>query len=368
MVNDRIWTLLTRKLSGEASTTELEELDQLLSDQPALQSNIQNISHWWDTNYEADQEFLEATYLQHVERMKAKGISLSANDDIKGSLPVTISSTKHLRTFRNLAIGIAAFGVGICSWMIFTSRKLPSAENKMVSIPAMVVAQHGARTKILLPDGSNVWLNSGSKLEYNKNFSRNIREVYLTGEAFFDVVRNSSSPFVIHTAKIDVRVLGTRFNVKAYENDATTETSLIRGSVEIFLKSKPSEKYLLKPNEKLVVQNNSVAMAIKDKEKLNFKETPVIEIKELTYLKGSQVDVETSWMNNILSFEDESFLDVSHKMERWYDVSFEFNNKKWQKQYLSGSFENETLEQAMTALKYSNGFDYIIEDNKVTIY
>lgn len=367
MVNERIWTLLTRKLSGEASATELEELQLLLSRNPYSAQMIQQVSEWWAGNHEADEEFLEATYLQHIERMKARGVVFVDDEDIQTANLVS-GTPIRFRPLKVIAVSVIAIIAGLTSWVMFTSKESAYSEKKIKPVPAAIVAQHGARTRILLPDGSTVWLNGGSKLEYSKRFAKDTREVYLKGEAFFDVVKNPKRPFIIHTAKMDVRVLGTRFNVKAYEDDATTETSLIRGSVEVFLKNKPSEKYLLKPNEKLVLQNNPLPSAEKNTEKQNIRKSPVVEIKELTYINGSEKDVETSWTRNILSFEDESFLDVAHKMERWYDVNFEFKNKKWEKQYLRGSFENETLEQAMTALKFSNGFNYRIEKNKVTIY
>jgi ferric-dicitrate binding protein FerR (iron transport regulator) len=231
----------------------------------------------------------------------------------------------------------------------------------------LVATSNGSRTKLILPDGSSVWLNAGSKLNYNKNFDAALREVYLTGEAFFDVVKDPERPFLIHTSKMDVRVLGTQFNVKAYEQDKTFETSLIHGSVEVFLKKEPGKKYLLKPNQKLVLTNKASQQNKITDVSADLKE-PLVQIKELTYINGSNKDVESSWTRNILSFEDESFSEVSKKMERWYDVKFEFNNKHWETEFLSGSFEKESLDQAMTALKFSTGFDFSIKDKIITIY
>ena len=96
-------------------------------------------------------------------------------------------------------------------------------------------------------------------MTYDKNFGKNIREVNLTGEAFFDVTKDSSHPFIIHTNVIDIKVLGTEFNVRSYPNDANTETSLIRGKVEVTVKNRANEKIYLEPNEKLVVANDNSA-------------------------------------------------------------------------------------------------------------
>ena len=94
----------------------------------------------------------------------------------------------------------------------------------------------------------------------------------------------------------------------------------------------------------------------------------LIEIKPLTYLQGTETDIESSWTKNILSFEDEPFIEVAKKMERWYDVKVEFKNSDLEHQFLSGSFEKESLDQALKALKYSTGFDYKIEGHRIIIY
>jgi len=220
-----------------------------------------------------------------------------------------------------------------------------------------------------LPDGSVVWLNAGSKLEYDKSFGNTIREVKLSGEAYFDVVKNPSKPFIVNTNSAKVKVLGTAFNVRSYPDDNKIETSLIRGSVEVTLNKRPEEKWILKPNEKLVLLNDYIAPQVKEKalDKRIINE-PVIAIKKLTYQPGETVAVEAAWTSNKLSFEDESFLEVSHKMARWYDVNFVFKSEELKNLMLHGSFTTETINQAMEALQYSFKFKYEIKDKLVTIY
>ena len=119
-----------------------------------------------------------------------------------------------------------------------------------------VTTKYGSKTDIQLPDGSKVWLNSGSSLKYDKQFGKELREVVLSGEAFFDVVRNAEKPFIIHTTNMDIKVLGTRFNVKSYANDKQSEASLIHGSIEVFIKKEGLKKILSEPNHKIVVMND----------------------------------------------------------------------------------------------------------------
>jgi Fe2+-dicitrate sensor, membrane component len=215
-----------------------------------------------------------------------------------------------------------------------------------------------------------VWLNAGSKLIINEDFGESLREVTLTGEAFFDVAKNPDKPFIIHTPAVDIKVLGTQFNVKSYPSDKTTETSLLRGSVEVVVKKRPDEKYVLKPNEKLVVLNEEITSPEKNNDwpaNRNSNEN-IIAIKSLTYQQGDTTAIEAAWVRNKLSVKDEPFIELARKMERWYDVAFEFRNKWLEEAFITGSFENETLEQALEALRFSFDFKYRINGKTVIIY
>src|ERR1019366_6846207 len=104
------------------------------------------------------------------------------------------------------------------------------------------------KSKIVLSDGSVVTLNSETTLRYPAEFNGQTREVYLDGEAFFDVAKDHKHPFIVHAGKMNVRVLGTAFNIKSYANDATSETTLIRGAIEVTMSDRPSDRIILKPN------------------------------------------------------------------------------------------------------------------------
>lgn len=371
MANDRIWILLSRKLSGEATLTELEELESLISQSPEAASQVFPVADWWQRESINNSDFLEATYLVHLERMKTKGFHLNENGSSLQSLPTEAEEPAGKNSIFSKKFVPWVVGAMLLagSWLLIDQVQappniLPAAK------PAEVLTRNGARTRILLPDGTNVWLNSGSKITYDKNFqSAATREVTLTGEAFFDVVKVTGKSFVIHTSKIDIKVLGTRFNVKAYSEDKTTETSLIKGSVEIYLRNNPAKKYLLEPSQKLILLNEVPANNNKiGATKKSTQAAEDVEIRPLTYIEGTDSDVESSWTKNILSFEDESFAEVAKKMERWYDVTIEFKGKRWQQKFLNGSFEKETIEQAMDALQFSTGFKYSVEGQKIIIF
>jgi ferric-dicitrate binding protein FerR (iron transport regulator) len=254
--------------------------------------------------------------------------------------------------------------------VFFNNKKTQEPVAKLTAKKSEITTRNGSNTQLKLPDGSTVWLNAGSKLNYEKINETGLREVYLSGEGFFDVVKNPKRPFIIHTSTIDIKVLGTKFNVKAYPDDKTVETSLIRGSVEVTVKNRPDEKYLLKPNQKLVLYNESYAEKTAKEDRISPANMPVITIRQLNYIKGDTAASETAWVRNKLEFADESFSDLGKRMGRWYDVEFEFKNKNMEDETLTGSFDGETLTQSLEALRFSSNykFNYKVEGKRVLIF
>jgi transmembrane sensor len=380
MSADRIWELMGRKLSNEASAEELQELDHLLRTHADLHFSVQTITDLWQQGYNnPSNEDIQSAYDQHLQRMEQKGIALNKElHEPATEVPWLVegSPKKSRRSIRLWALASAAILL-LCAWWIFvfdTHKPAAPIASEVVNSDATgeISTRYGTRTTQKLPDGSRVYLNAGSKLTFGKNFGESIREVTLTGEAFFDVVKNPEKPFVIHTSAIDIKVLGTQFNVKSYPTDKTTETSLLRGSVEVVVKNRPNEKYVLKPNEKLVVLNEQLKAPAGNSNyggggRLLNKEN-IIAIKNLTYLQGDTSDIESAWIRNKLSVKDMPFSEMALTLERWYDVRFEFRNKKLEELFITGSFDNETLAQALEALQFSFAFNYEINDKTVIVY
>jgi ferric-dicitrate binding protein FerR (iron transport regulator) len=373
MKNDRIWELMARKMSGEISSGEIEELEQILREQPHLHFSMQAFADLWRHagTSPLDPQSL-AAYNRHIEKIKQQGVQFGLHDSMPEQKTVLLSGSRRF-SMRRYAWWAAAvlFLAALASWIFYNPQKTKTLQAAKLrpEINNEVSTKHGSKTRIQLPDGSQVWLNAGSKLKYTPDFGREIREVQLIGEGFFDVVKNPDKPFIIHTSSIDIKVLGTQFNVRSYPGDKTSETSLVRGSVEVTVHKRPDQKYVLKPNEKIVVLNED-SVSEKASADLKKKENrePIIAIKKLTYKNGDSVSVEAAWAYNKLSFEDESFNDVARKMERWYDVEFEFRNARLGEIRIQGTFINETLPQAMEALQYTHRFRYEIQGKKVIIY
>ena len=176
-------------------------------------------------------------------------------------------------------------------------------------------------------------------------------------------------PFIIHTERIDVRVLGTRFNVRSYPSDRTTETTLIRGSIEVSIKDRPSEKIILKPNEKLVVANDDSTLHRNNPARNTAgANESLVSIRQPTYEHNTGAIVETSWVDNKLVFQDKEFNALAKELERWYGVSIRFDNPRQEQLRFTGNFQNETIQQALDALKLSGNFNYAIHQNQITIY
>lgn len=362
---DRILALITRKLMGEATSSELEELSSLIAINPSYEILIQSLTHIWDSSPVVDEEFLEATFIAHIDRMRSSGCELDSYEAVIETKRPWYSSKKLLiPVFSVLVMAAATYFL----WPGQSSIDKPAVVAEK-EIKNEISTRNGNRTRIQLLDGSTVWLNAGSKLDYGKDFGGAKREVYLTGEAFFDVAKNPEKPFIIHTSAIDVKVVGTQFNVRCYPSDKMVETSLIKGSVEVLIKNR-GEKWILRPNEKLLVENVAYRPETKSREgaePLRARQV-FVAIKPLTYQDNDSVSVEAAWVRNKLSFQDESFAEVAQKMERWYDVEFEFRTEGLKNLSVYGSFTSETLQQALEALEFSFGFKYTIQGKKVIIY
>ncbi|MCY7291235.1 MAG: FecR family protein, partial [Ferruginibacter sp.] len=350
MYKDRIWTLMSRKLSGEATSAELSELDELQKMHPDVGLPSQFVQEFWNMPAETEEEFLEATFHLHTEILQKKGFHLNSNHTETGSF--TLEDHQNIPKKKRLlfAAVTCVLLVSLVLIGIYNNKESnTSVANKIAK--SEVSTKKGSRTKVQLPDGTTVWLNSSSKLTYdNQNFGKLIREVSLSGEAYFDVVKNKAKPFIIHTAKMDIKVLGTVFNVKCYPGEKTTETSLIHGSVEVTLNDR-QEKIMLKPNEKLIfntLQNQSKKIdAVTNHLKISEKEKPIIELSHLTIYPLDNSIVETGWKENKLVFRNESLDEIALKMERWYGVSILISNEDLKNELITGSFEKETIYQAL---------------------
>jgi len=229
-----------------------------------------------------------------------------------------------------------------------------------------VTTKPGSKSKVQLPDGTLVWLNADSKIIYDDNFQGKYREVQLSGEAYFEVVKNTEHPFIIHTKTIDIKVLGTVFNVRSYENEKTTETSLIKGSVEITIHH-AGRKIVLKPNEKIVIQNRDTALREDQLPVKEISDDALITLKPIHLIEKDSSIPETLWIKNKLVFDNEPLEEIALKIERWYDVHVTITNNELKTEKFSGMFEDESMTEVLEALRLTGNFKYSVNKKEVTI-
>jgi transmembrane sensor len=374
--NEQFWNLVAKRLSGEATPEDLKALEQLLRNNPELHYPLQTITGLWKpTGPEASSEATaEEAFDRHLSRMKSIGIEIGTPENEQPEAELWTNLSRR-RTRRRLVLSSTLAIFIFAGFFIYRSMiDKPGGTTVAANTLSEVTTHYGSRTNLYLPDGTRVWLNAGSSITYDKNFGATGREVALSGEAFFDVAPDPARPFLIHTARIDIKVLGTSFNVKSYPTDKTTETVLIRGSIEVALKDKTHEKIILKPNEKLIIANEdsvqqrhpgvgsgnppATAMATEESQ---------VTIRKPTYERNTGAIVETSWVNDQLIFQDEKFSDLALKMERWYGISIRFADPGIEDMRLTGTFRDETIQEALDALKLTARFSYTINDNQITI-
>lgn len=205
-------------------------------------------------------------------------------------------------------------------------------------------AAMGTREEVLLPDGSKVWLNAGSLLVYPSRFISGSRSVYIAGEGFFEVSRDKEHPFIVNTNHLELKVLGTTFNVSAYPDNQQIMATLETGSLQVMVENRP-EEYLLEPDEQLIYTPST-------------GEVQRHKVKAVSY---------SDWRMGGLFFGDVPLKDVLRKLERVYGVKFHVHTSIYQNQSLRVHFNrNESLEQVLQIIKILiPGIEYEIVDKNV---
>ena len=205
-----------------------------------------------------------------------------------------------------------------------------------------VSTQNGESSKVFLPDGTEVWINSGTNLSYNTNFAKDKREVKLTGQAYFQVARNEQMPLTVTCNELEVKVLGTSFDISAYPEDKNIVVVLESGSIQL-------QK----------AHNHSLIQKLEPGEKAEFD-------TENRQLIVSKVDYYhyTAWKDGLLIFKDEPMRKVLEKLERWYDIEIEVKNEKVNQLIFNATIINESVEEIFDLMKFSCAINYRIIPSK----
>ena len=370
MCADRIYELIARRLSGEATAAEEQELNDYLQQHAGDQYLYDILSKYWS------QHAGEAHEESNDEEERFMRIMQGVNSPIPEP-----TQTPELIPVRKISRQKWAYYAAAASLLIVATLLFLFLNNKKALPPAVaakqpelseVSAKPGSRSKLILPDGTQVWLNAESRITYLNTFNKALREVNLEGEAYFDVTHDASRPFIVHTSGIAIKVLGTAFTVKSYATDRTIEATLLRGSIEVIKNNDPAApKVILRPHEKLVynkeeqnleAQSTNPGVTTPPSAETGISVTTVPKDKPDSILK------ETSWVYNKLVFDGDRFDELALRLERWYNVHITFKQSSLKQYRFKGTFENETIEQALEALKLTVPFEYTINNNEIEIY
>ena len=201
-----------------------------------------------------------------------------------------------------------------------------------------IVTEKGQTSKIILPDSSVVWINSGTKLCYNNNFSLANRNITLEGEAYFNVTRNENIPLVVTCNELNIKVLGTKFDVCAFPDDKKVNVVLERGIIELSHTKNKFSGFMLSPGE--------MAQFDMSRKKIN-----VTRVDSYKY---------TSWKDGLLIFKDDPMSEVLEKLERWYGIDIEIKNQEVYKMIFNATIMDETIEDIFDLMKYTCAIKYKI--------
>lgn len=332
MNKDRIIELMARKLSGEATPDELQELREQIAKDPEAGERDRVLEQFWSRH---DDGMLPAV----EENLKKVLTSL----DLSGAMNPPV---RQLRPRRRWLWAAAAVVILLAAGAIVARRK--DSRDPLASLMEKHNAK-GTKSIIQLPDGSKIWLNADSKIRYPESFKGASREIYLNGEAFFDVVKSPDHPFVIHLANGTVKVLGTSFNVRAYDNEPVVETSVATGRIAFIPKYRSTNK-----------KQDTIVVAADHKASYAFTREEL-----LTSATSSKED--KAWTEGKLIFRGMTMEQIAIELERNFGKKVVFVDSTPMTYVFTGSFENNTLDEIMYYLSRTKNFSYKITNTELLI-
>jgi transmembrane sensor len=305
-------------LDGNLSADERKRVEELLQSSPEFRTKFQEISH---------------LYCLSENYRKQKSIDVSAAWN-------TLSRKIAFLTFREKVWNFTRTAAAILLplFLLYQYVLLPSVNRNMPEQTITLASMPGVITKAVLPDGSEVWLNSQSKLTYPRQFKGKERTVMLEGEAYFNVVSDKKHRFnVVTPHQMTVSAYGTEFNVNAYEDNARHKVTLVNGHVEVAV-GDLSEKEDLLPGEQALY---------------------TLETKTITTAKADTY-VETAWKDGKLVFRREKFENLTEKLTRKFGVTIVLEDEKLKDYEYTATFTDESLEEILELLKMSAPITYTI--------
>ena len=326
-INDKVSGLLHKFRSGDITPAEFQDLRTHMD----TISDVE-LKHLLEAEWE---EFEDHSPLSE-EKMKTlyEGLHIRS-EEVKPRFTLK-------RYWMQIAASLLLLIAGSLTVLTFMQR---NEINALAEQNVVIRSGDYGKSLVTLPDGTIVHLNAKSSLTYSQDFGRNDRKVALSGEGFFEVKKDTEKKFTVGTGYMDIAVLGTKFNVYAYETKDIVEMSLVEGSVDVTTSRPPYQSIRVKPNEKVVYNKRTGNL-----------------LHERTSNK-----METAWMNKELVFRSERLEDVFRCLSRKFAVTFSVDDETLLNDVYTGTFDDENVESIMRVLKYHYNFKYTNEDGVISI-
>lgn len=318
--------LLKKFQSGNLSLSDFKELVSTVNDSSDQELEDVLFEEWnkFDTYPSLSQEKIDSLYCHLHKKMKISPFY------------------KITRHWGQIAASILLlFASGLTILYYIQHQELQTLAEQDV----IVRSGDSGTSQVSLPDGTLVRLNANSSLTYQQNFGQNNRKVKLSGEGYFEVKKNTEKKFIVNTGYIDVTVLGTKFNLYAYEDKDIIEMALVEGHVNVSTSKPPYQTICVKPNEKVTYN--------KYDNKLNIEKTTT--------------KIETAWLNKELVFREEKLENVFQCLSRKFRVKFSIDSSISVDDVYTGAFDDEKIEDILEVLKIHYGFNYTVKDGKINI-
>ena len=319
----------------------LNEINELLSRYLAKETTAEEtqlVERWLDENNSSHDEWLDKD-----SRSREIWMNNLHNDIVERTHGVQVERKPLIaRIFKPAIAAAAVLAFMIGGWLIIdTNTAKNEAKQELVAAP-------GSQKYQLLSDGTKVWLNAGSTLTYGDAFNVNDRKVYLKGEAYFEVFHNKQKAFIVYTDKIATRVLGTRFNIRAYENDLEVKVALLSGKVEIIGRANDGkEKRVLRPKEVAIYKKADQSLAV---------------------VKTDEITQYAVWRFEKIIFNETPLNEVIIRLQQVYRVKIVLDNKNLKGCKITGSFDSKNgIDGILKSICLAIDGKYKIEKDQIRI-
>jgi ferric-dicitrate binding protein FerR (iron transport regulator) len=339
--------LLINYLLGICTPKEHQFVEAWLEEDPAHAKHLIRLSMKMrgTTTVPIHKERLKSRLLHKIKAEQSKSKShLSHNRQFNTTIP----RSQHSSQWLIRAVAVVAVVIIAAVLTIRYEKSVIPVQQTVASNELHRTLSNGQTSTFRFSDGSVITLNGGSTLKYPAHFKKNEREVFLEGEAFFDIARDESRPFIVHTSNATIQVLGTSFNIKAYKNEPEMNVAVVRGKVSVTSKD---------------AQGDVASSTILEKDQW------------ATYQKSGSLSEKgtgdvweyVAWKEQVLVFNDKPFSEVARTLERWYGVQIDIEDEELKSVELKGEHKNVSLEQVLQSIQFVLGIDFTINDQIVRI-